>query len=506
MQTYLVMFEKVIIENGLFSSVIFAGAGLFIISILLCFLIRARYRNRLVNLDTELKKECVNHEEDRRQLSDNLNAAHEKIQQQEEQLTTQSSRIELIENDKQAAEAVAERATILEGQRNQYLLELLDKLEKECGLETDAQVASDAASEGALWQRHGTVITALTNRLHTEERRCAELEQILQHGQTMLAEKEAALEALRHTVNEQAGHIAKTEQDFVEQMKHAGVALSKLQAKYQSYNRYFGSLAFGRMQVFNDLNILAHKIHQLETDIKTEEAHVELITLQENQDEEQPVIEEQSIVASIPEKSKPSNPLFARFVNAVKTDFGLAQQASTQDEAGDEMESQHNDQQAEPQQAGQEYITQLAEKDAVIDELTAGFEARKRHISRLEDTLEAEKQVPSAAVSSELEAGQVSGQERVAEEREEAFDTKPTAIGKAAEKAAQFPQGLKDQWLGLFKKQTHDTGENERPSPDQPIEQIDPLQASTDDEATPKAGNIPGQLKDLYQKMTSFTR
>ncbi|MDP2904177.1 MAG: hypothetical protein Q8N96_13905 [Methylovulum sp.] len=533
MQAYLAIIEKAIVENGLYNFVFFAAVGIFIASMLLCLLIRARYRNKVANLDAELTTERVTHEQERVQLSDNLNAAHEKIQQQEEELTVQSNRIEQIERDKQAAQIGAARAAVLEGeiqQRNQYLLELLNTFEKELGLAADVP---EASGPDGLWQRHRAVIAGLANRLQTEERRCSELEQILLTGQTVLAEKEAALEELRNIADEQVAHSAKTEQDFAARLSNTENTFSKLQKKHQVYKAYFGRLAWGRMQVFNDLNLAAHKIHQMETDSQTKEVPIEPITqldspqvtevilpaeanqevLPEIQDEGQSPIaapektkpanplfarvvnavktdfglgkqspeiievgddgqaepqegpiepmaqqdspqliealvpaedtqEEQPIIGA-PEKTKPANPLFARFVNAVKTDFGLGNQSSEKIEAGDG--------QAEPQQADQEYIKPLAETEAVIEE------------------------------------GQVS-------------DTKHTTISKVLEKTERLPQDIKGQWLGLFKKQTHEISGNEQPLPDdRVVEAINP-ETPADDEIMPKARNIQVQLSRFFKR------
>ncbi|MDO9105181.1 MAG: hypothetical protein Q7U57_09500 [Methylovulum sp.] len=470
MQTYLT-----IIENNLGGSVIFAAVGVFIASMLLCLLISARYRNKLAKADIALKNERVAYEQERMQSSDGLNAAHEKIQQQEAALTAQADRIEQIEHEKQAAQAVAARVAILEEEnreRNRQVLELLDTLEREWELD------ADTADAGDLWQRLHVVIAALGSRLHTEQRRCAEMEQILLAGQTMLAEKETALEELTSAVDGQVALLAEAEQAFDEQLNTAQLSLAKLQAKYLAYKRYFGRLAWGRMRVFNDLNIAAQRLHQLESSLAGAHAVEPVIQQQENQYEEihevrfeaqpdevreelQDVAPEEPAEVPVPvDGVKPANRLFARFVNAVKTDFGIDKHNVAKDDASGEDE--------EPQSEDELAVVSAALNDA---------------------------DVPVTALPvSELDV--VDGQESLL--------AKPSAISTAVEKAAHLPQELKSQLFSLFKKQAL-SHEGANGSEQVLPESVKPDQEPDNNEVLPKSELVPGQLKGLYRKMAAFT-
>ncbi len=539
MQTYLAIIDKIILENGWYNFVFFAAIGIFIASMLLCLVIRARYRSKVVSLDAELTQERAIHAQERMQLSDDLNVAHEKIQQQEGDLTNQVSRIEQIESEKQAAQVGAARTAKLEGeiqQRNQYLLELLNTFEKDLELVTDGQMAVDVTDTDNLWQRHRAVMAELTNRLQTEERRCSELEQILQTGQTMLAEKEAVLEALRQSINDQVAHIAKTEQDFVVQLNNADTALLRLQTKYRVYKKYFGGLAWGRMQVFNELNLAVHRIHQLDVGLETKAVPVEAITPQDEpqiievlesttvaQEVHSEIQHEELQFTSVPEKSNAANP-FARFVSALKTDFGLSKQPSEKVEVGDE-------QAAEPQEVYVEPITQQDEPqiiEAVV--LAEVIQPERAEIQNEEHLLTPVPEQSKAAnpllarfvkaVKTDFGLSKPRAPEKIEELETKQIDqddiqpraetlvaieevqVKPSVINTVLEKAENLPQGIKGQWLNFFKKQTHD----EQPLPDESsIEEINTAIPEAADIA-PNAKTVQDQLNGFYQKLKLFGR
>lgn len=594
MQTYLS-----IIENNLYYAVIFTATGVIIASIILCFLIRARYRSKVVNLSAALEKEQSADMQERTLLNDKLNRADETIKQLEEELNNKKAHIEQIENTIPAFQAQAEQATILEEeikQRNDYLVELLDTFEKEFGLDAGDLAIFDSLQEETLWQRHSAVIAALINRLHAEEQSRAELEQTQRTWQMQLIEKEAdlqelsktledqrahsaqieqhlaeqqamiqeqqnteatlqdlrktldgqhayiaqieqnfaeqqnneaALQDLRNTIEEQCAHIAQIEQNLAEQQTmmqeqqtSAEEDILKLQAKNRSYKAYIGKLESGRMKVFNDLNLAAQKIHQLEIALENKASVVEPITPVEPieqepavQHAEQPELEQPDI--EIAEEIKQPKPLFARLIDSVKTDLNLDQQAAEKD---NEQTPAQNDVIEYPYEkkphVNQIDLNVLAEKEASIAQLQQELDARQNHISRLEYDLEVKNlliqdsrhevhAIPAAIVQKQAE-----DQARIAELEAKLSGSEPTAVQKSIEKISHLPQDMKHQWLDPVTKQLHDLSENVQQMPQHAIENIHQLWVNPAkekiDEATEIAKHIPEQLKEFYQKMTPF--
>lgn len=595
MQTYLS-----IIENNLCSAVFYAAAGIIIASVMLCILIRSRYRSKVVSLGAALEKEQTANEQERIQLSDNLRLADEKTKQLEEELNNKNARIEQIENAIPAFQAQAEQATILEEeikQRNDYLVELLDTFEKEFGLDANDLAVFDSLQEETLWQRHSAVIGALINRLHAEEQSRAELEQTQRTWQMQLIEKEseaqglnktiedqrahiaqieqhlaqqqamiqeqqnteatlqdlrktldgqhayiaqieqnfaeqqnneAALQDLRNTVEEQCAHIAQIEQSLAEQQEimqeqqaAAEENILKLQTKIRAYKAYIGKLELGRMKVFNDLNLAAQKIHQLEIALENVPPVVEPAASVEPLVEEAAVQQQEEAPEPLQpdietaEEMKQSKPLLARIMDSVKADLSQDQQAAEKEEepASEQQVAVEHPREEKPP-VSQIDLNLLAEKEASIARLQKELEAQQNHISRLEYDLEVKnlliqdsrhevRAIPAAVVQKQAE-----DQARIAELEAKLSGSESTAVQKSIEKISHFPQDMKHQWLDPVTKQLHDLSENVQQIPQHAIENISQLWVNPAkekiDEATEIAKHIPEQLKGLYQKMTPF--
>ena len=150
----------------------------FVISVILIWGVVAPInKSRLNQLRTRLEKDILNSEQQRMQLGSELNNLQQKIQKTELKVTEQTARITELEKDRQAAKAEAERASALELSLNQKNQEFAQ----------------------------------LTGRLQESEKK---LENLQQNWQTSVAEKEAAINSLTDTLNQQKAQTAQAEQNL----------------------------------------------------------------------------------------------------------------------------------------------------------------------------------------------------------------------------------------------------------------------------------------------------
>ena len=269
METYLS-----IIENNLNHSAIYIVAVTIAISLLICLLAVMGSRRKALKQIAALEKAQAMHEQAQAQLSEDLQATQEQLQHLKNELAIKDSHITQLEQEKQAAQRQAERATILEEEISQHrhkLAEMLDTLAKDFTLEAAVYDSADAEQENLLWQRHDAALAQLGQRLQAEEQRRKTLELTQQAAQTQLTEKETSLQELRQALDAQIVQFANLKKDFTEQqtlmqaqLDGSEAELAKLQAKNRSNKAAISKLETGRMQVFNDLNLAAQKIRRLE--------------------------------------------------------------------------------------------------------------------------------------------------------------------------------------------------------------------------------------------------
>lgn len=504
MENYLALIEQVAIENGLCGSVLVTAAGLVVISLLLSLSISIRSERRFKQLTNVLANERNIHEQQRIQLSDEVNKAREQIQEIEDASNLKTQQLE--------------RAAVIEQQlqqRSQQLHELLTRLEQTLAL--DIETTADISEEGLI-TRQQQLVDSLVKRLETEEQRCAELNLFLQTGQTMLAEKEAELETLRSTYEEQAQHLITQEHDFTTRLSASEASLSKLNSQYHAYRHYFGRLAWSRMQLCNELNQSKQIRAQLETALKNKPAPIiaapepvvivadELPNQLPESEISLPVVEEPIAVHRVeptelspseatPETpleatpSKPANALFTKLMSAVKSDFGLKK--TTDNIEADEAETETMTQQPTPILISEpEIITPPAETPIVLDTPPTEPETTSNPFARFKQVFATQKSAQNQPENESL----------IPTEPEPIHTPEATVVVSYYNDSNTFDNvtaGLKTQWSSLFKKTVA-----AEPEVVAPIEE--PSLSST--EIPQSASNRNNPLKGFYQKISSFTK
>lgn len=614
MQVYIETIEKMLSEQGLYGYVVMTSAGILVVSLLLCVASWARFRDWRIRMESAFEQERI-------QFSDNLNAAHQQIQQLETELANLADRIEQTERDKCEAQAGAERAVVLEQgirQRNAQLHELLSAFAQDLGATAEPEARADASEQAeALWQQHEALVALFLNRLHNEESRRGELEQARLTDQALLQQKDLELTDLRATINAQSTALSLAEQDFTERLTQSESALANLHEKHQAYKKYADTLACGRMSAFDDLNVATQKIAQLETESAALQAKIiALETAEPQQSKPEPecpteetgepsepkaAVEVEAVVDVAPEPEqaavietapeepatgeepvKSTRPLLAKFVKAFKTDFGLNKSANVEEPTPDaqpiddsaQPDETQPDQQApqeepseQPEETGSaaiagaetvdevsetpvaepgpsrfglnaETLNKAMEKVGVVPGLKLQWPgifnkpAQARDDAEPSATEEAvsETNAPFTDVAAEApenatqpskgfklqwpgvfnkptqetgnaepsSAETAATEEPRAEAGAQLFGMNSELLNNAMAKAAQLPEGIKEQWSSLFNKTAPAV---------EPVESgIDTAAEQTEDEATAKSVQIPGALKNFYQKITGSTR
>ena len=511
MENYLALIEQVAIENGLCGSILISAAGFVILSLLLSLLISIRSERRLKQLTKVLADERSNHEQDRIQLSDNVNKAHEKIQEIEE-----ASNLKTLQLERTAA--IEQQLH----QRNQQLHELLTSLEQT--LDLNVETTADVSEDG-LVTRQQQLVDNLVKRLETEEQRCAELNLFLQTGQAMLAEKDVALETLRSTCEEHAQQCVAQEQDFAARLATSAASLAKLNTKYHAYRHYFGRMAWSRMQLCNELNQSNQARLQLETALKNKPAPIiaapEPVVIVADDLPRQapepeislPVVEEPLAVLASPVEpvelsltevtiaatsnvtpeeapsSKPANALLAKLMNAVKSDFGL-KKSTTNIEDQDAQSEAITEEPSPVPMSEPEIIMPAIESPLILDTPPAEPKTSPNSFARFKNVF-ATKKLEQNPQEHEI----ISPAESMPEP--EPISAPEEAVAVSANVLDKVTAGLKNQWSGLFKKPV-----TEEPEVVAPIEEPSP--SITDAPQSPS--NMSGQLKGLYQKISSLAK
>jgi|GEM_PF-1423425 len=444
-----------IIQNAVGGVVVpmYYVAALLIASFALCFLIRRRYRVKLDKLGNQIVQAQMAYEQ--------LNAKLEELQQSEEGLRQFKTQAE---------------------QTHQQVESFLETVIKEWAIAYDQELVTD--NDGPIWQKQEYVVRQLINRL--------------KEMQTNQQDWDEQLEVLNNTFAEQQAVQIKMED-----------MLANLQTKNQALKAYSAKLETDRMKVFNDLNLSAQKIRQLTFELQTEQYknNVEVAKLNEQQREyklqleklewdrikifddlnvalqkirelevvlqnkEEPVVEtlipvwaSETAVPTLfqeedvmfPEVIDPvlavtidppgqSQPLFAKLINSLKADFGLGKKLSLS-------------------------MVKIGEHQDATDE-----QPTLREQTALERDVEA----------------------KVWLEKE----SRPTTISENQVAGSVKKQANKSQWFNPFKKSLK---EKEPASPPESVHQT-PVPALDEAVVVKETEQpIPGQLKNLYQRIASF--
>ena len=235
METYLPIIKAILSDWYLLTinNPLYAAAIATVVFLLTAIL----YSIRVVSL----KEKNIASEKARIELQNNLNAAQQKMQLMQEELTANTGQ---MQKDRQLAQNEAQRAAGLGeqlAQRNKQIAGIIQSLATSFDLgERPLPVTEDIKAEG-LWQQHDRVIALLTTRLRSEQQVKTELQQSYQTETVKRAEKEALIETLQTMLAAQASQISKLEQALAEQksmlqqqLNSAQQALSDTLEKHQS--------------------------------------------------------------------------------------------------------------------------------------------------------------------------------------------------------------------------------------------------------------------------------
>jgi hypothetical protein len=210
-----------------------------LLTALVCILvISATHRGKLAGLKRKFEAANIELEQDHEKTSYHLNSVEQQLQQAKEQLQDKDSHIEQITKNHQAAQAVsAHSAAKLEAhinQRNQDLANAIQTLEAALGVDQPSAAAVADANPEALWQRHASVVKQLSERLQSNQKLAAELQQNQQALATQLSGKEAIIQELQETLEAQNSHISQLTRDVQAQKDRAQEEIEKIIAEFES--------------------------------------------------------------------------------------------------------------------------------------------------------------------------------------------------------------------------------------------------------------------------------
>jgi chromosome segregation ATPase len=326
------------IQNNLPSAIMLAAAGFIIVTATLCLWVRARYRRKVAQLSQELAAAHTVHEQ--------LNAAQQQLQQHhdnEHALQAQLAETEQIITEQQTAQSVLE-ATLAKlqaknGQYKTYIGRLeLSRMKVFNDLNLSAQKIRQL--ESALAAQHDNspspeAFLTLKAKAHAYKKQVDRLElgrMKIFNDLNLSAQKNRQLE----------GALAAQHDN-----SPSPEAFLTLKAQAHAYKKQVDRLELGRMKVFNDLNLSAQKIRQLESTV-TEKARQADAATQSLQD-----LRSKSPVAEPPNVRQPS-----------PVQPTVQPQTSAPD------------------------LQALAEQKAALAQLQKEVAAQKNHINRLEYDLE----------------------------------------------------------------------------------------------------------------------
>ncbi|MGZ5052037.1 MAG: hypothetical protein ACXWF8_15525 [Methylobacter sp.] len=208
MQTYLPLIENMLAEWYVFTlnNPVYAAA----LAIAVWLLTSTFYSIRISAL-----KRRINAGE--KKATESLNSMQQQLQQSQEALV---ETVEQMEQAQRAAKDEAQKALAAEQliyQRNQQIAGTIQMLATNLDLGERPQLATEDVKAEAVWQQHDKVVANLVERLRTEQRAKAELQQASQTATAKLAEKESLLKTLQTALDSQTGQLAKLEQALAEQ-------------------------------------------------------------------------------------------------------------------------------------------------------------------------------------------------------------------------------------------------------------------------------------------------
>lgn len=149
--------------------------------------------------------------------AETLHTAQQQLQHTQEEL---ASTIEQMEKAQLQTQDETQRALSLEQliyQRNQQIAGIIQLLATSFDLGERPLLASEDVKAESLWQQHDKVVNLLIERLRTEQKAKAELQQAKQAETAKLAEKDALLEILQSTLTTHTNQLSKLEQTLEQQ-------------------------------------------------------------------------------------------------------------------------------------------------------------------------------------------------------------------------------------------------------------------------------------------------
>lgn len=213
-----------------YETMLLATAISFIIAVILIGVIVAPInRSRLKKLRTALEKEITNSEQLRMQLGTELNALQQKFHQTEVKITEQTAQITQLEKEKQAAQAQAERVPTLDlslNQKNQELSQLTLRLQ-----EYEKQQASLQESWKSSLAEKDATINGLTASLDEQKLQIAQIEQLQTEFTELQHAKHELQQQLDNTLQQLQTKLAEAEQSKLEHQQQSEKNRQQLQSE-----------------------------------------------------------------------------------------------------------------------------------------------------------------------------------------------------------------------------------------------------------------------------------
>ena len=459
-----------------------AVAVSFVLAAGLIWLIMAAVcRSRLTQLRMTLEKEITTSEQQRTQLSTDLNNLQQKAQQTELNIIDQAAQIAQLEKDKQTAEIEVKRALALKSsisQHNQKLAELNRCLEEDFQLESiDIQPVANSTQSELFWQKHYQVISQLSQRLHEAEKARTELQQEQQSRQGNLAEKDAAVSALTAAANEQAERAGQLEQ-----------ALQEQQIQFTQQQQHWQSSLTEKDAAFSTLTVIANeraeRVGQLEQSLQ--EQQIQLTQEQQFKVEQQQQLDHAALQLQqlkqqlVEQAAQPIDILEQQHpgIEFQENYQALEKKLADSESVIKELQAELMATQTGPVTVDPDLIKKLADQEAAITELNEALAGQANHLFRLEYDLEVKNAIirdhDSAlqGIPATIVAKQEQAQARIAE----------------LERMLNPQQKVAENTLGKTQSK--------------PLELFNPAKQKIE-EITDAAKHFPGQFKGFYQKMLS---
>ncbi len=223
--------EKLVIENSLCATAVFAAVGFFLITVLVSILLTLGHKRKLKKA---LIRAQTEYNEKLEQAKNSAQIVQEKIQVLEENISVQCQQLAdkehvnkaLLTELAQHKEQVS-ALTLLLQQRRQLVQQSWEQANQTEGITEDIASLTD----NILFEKGMAKLAAFPAQLVIEKRRCLELEQIISSGQAMLAKQEVDLDTLTDRFNFVTAHDAELEQ----RLNAITQDYQTLQAQFHSY-------------------------------------------------------------------------------------------------------------------------------------------------------------------------------------------------------------------------------------------------------------------------------